>query len=409
LSVERKNNLNVPFYIAKRYAFSKSKTKAINTITRISTIGILVSSMALFVVLSVFSGLKTFNLSFTNEIDPDLVLFTNQGKSISLNENQIDKLKKLTQIEAFSFVVEERVVFNFGDKQLVTNIKGVDSLYRNVTNINDHVIYGNWLKPKSNQVVLGQIIANNLSVGTYTENKFLEVLAMKPGEGAFDSPEDAFNKFTIYPSGIYSFQNLDVDGKYIYADIYLAQELLEWQSNQFSKIEFKIANNYSEGEAKNAIHSIFGDHYLLKNRAELNDSLHKMLQTESLAIYLIFTLVIIVTLFSLAGALIMMILEKKEHLKTLNDLGISIFNLKKIFLFQGLILTSLGAILGVAIGLLIVYLQLKFEYLTISENFPYPVEIKITNIFIVLVTIIILAFFASLLASTRISKKHLID
>lgn len=399
--------MNLSFYIAKRYAFSKSKTKAINTITRISTIGVLVSSMALFVVLSVFSGLKTFNLSFTNEIDPDLIIEPIHGKSILVSENEIQKIKALKEIDAYSFVIEERVVFSFGEKQLVANIKGVDSLYGKVTQIKDHILYGDWLIPNTNQVVLGHIIANNLSVGTYSEDKFLEVLAMKPGQGVFNSPSDAYNKFTIYPSGIYSFNNLDVDGKYIYADINLAQELLEWNKNQYSKIEFKIANNASEKRVKNALFEIFGDKYQIKNRSELNDSLHKMLQTESIAIYLIFTLVIIVTLFSLAGALIMMILEKKEHLKTLNDLGISIQNLKRIFLFQGMLLSLIGTILGLLLGIIIVYLQYKFEFITISEQLPYPVEINLSNMMIVFATLFILSFLASLLASTRINRKYL--
>jgi len=399
--------LNVPFYIAKRYAFSQSKTKAINTITKISTLGIIVSAMALFVVLSVFSGLKTFNLSFTNEIDPDLVIVPNQGKSISINNNQFKKLNNLKEIDAFSCIVEERVIFNYGDKQIVAYLKGIDSLYNKVTHINQYITHGDWLQPNSNQVVIGQIIASNLSVGTYSEDKFLEVLAMKPGEGAFESPEDAYNKFTIYPSGIYSLQNIDVDAKYIYADVNLAQELLEWKKNQYSKIEFKLANGISENEAKKSIEAIFGNNYTIKTRAELNDSLHKMLQTESIAIYLIFTLVIIVTLFSLAGALIMMILEKKSHLKTLNDVGISIKNLKRIFLFQGMILSTFGAILGILFGLLIVYLQYKFEFITIAEQVPYPVEIHFSNILTVLFTIIVLAFCASFMASTRITKKHL--
>ena len=399
--------MNVPFYIAKRYAFSQSKTKAINTITKISTFGIIVSAMALFVVLSVFSGLKTFNLSFTNEIDPDITLEPTHGKSISITENEIQRINNIKEILAYSCVVEERVVFNFGEKQLVANIKGIDSLYNNVTKINNHIIYGDWLMQNTNQVVLGQMIANNLSVGTYSEDKSLEVLAMKPGEGAFDSPEEAYNKFNIHPIGIYSLQNSDVDGKYIYADIRLAQELLEWNRNQFSKIEFKIANEFTESQAKKALVQIFGDKYQIKNRSELNASLHKMHQTESIAIYLIFTLVIIVTLFSLAGALIMMILEKKDHLKTLNDIGISIKNLKRIFLFQGMILSTLGAFFGLLLGFIIVYLQYKFQLITISEQVPYPVEIRFSNIFIVFFTIFVLSFFASLLASTRINKKYL--
>lgn len=407
MSVERKNNLNVPFYIAKRYAFSKSKTKAINTITKISTLGILVSAMALFVVLSVFSGLKTFNLSFTNAIDPDLETSTTKGKTISISEDHIQKLNTTKEIESYSFVVEERVVFTYGEKQLVANIKGVDSLYARVTNINDYILHGEWLIPNSNQVVLGNAIASNLSIGSYSNDKFLEVLAMKPGEGAFDNPEDAYNKFILYPSGTYALNNVDIDAKYIYSDLILAQNLLDWKPNQYSKIELKIAEGYSENETRKKIESIFGNDYTVKNRAELNESLFKMLQTESLAIYLIFTLVIIVTLFSLAGALIMMILEKKEHLKTLNDIGVNIRNLKRIFLFQGMILSTFGALSGIFLGYIIVFLQDKFQLISISEQLPYPVEIKFSNAIIVFLTIVILAFLASLLSATRISKKYL--
>ncbi len=399
--------MNVPFYIAKRYAFSKSKTKAINTITKISTIGILVSSMALFVVLSVFSGLKTLNLSYTNEIDPDLVIEPIEGKSILLNSDQFAELSKLKEIDAYSLVVEERVVFNFGEKQLVANIKGVDSLYHKVTNIDQNLIFGDWILPNTNQVVLGQIIAMNLSVSAYSEDKNLEVLAMRPGEGAFDSPEDAYNKIPLVPYGIYAFNNTDVDGKYIYADYHLVQDLLDWKSNQFSKVEFKIAQGFSENQVKNSLQNIFPENVQFKNRSQLNDSLHKMLQTESIAIYLIFTMVIIVTLFSLAGALIMMILEKKEHLKTLNDIGVSIVNLKRIFLFQGMILSTFGAIVGLIFGFAIVYLQYTFEIIKISDQFPYPVEITFSNVILVFATILVLSFLASLLASTRISKKYL--
>jgi len=399
--------LNVPFYIAKRYAFSKTKTKAINTITKISSVGIMVSAMALFVVLSVFSGLKTFNLSFANAIDPDLVIEPSQGKSIVINQKIINEINQLKEIDAFSLVVEQRVVFNYNEKQLVANIKGVDSLYSKVTNIKEYISHGDWLIPNSNQVVLGNIAAINLSVGTYSEDKFLEVLAMKPGEGVFSSPDDAYNKFTLYPSGIYSLNNYDIDAKYIYSDIKLAQNLLDWKPNQFSKIELKIAKGFTPKEAKKSLEKIFNTSFTIKNRAELNASLHKMHQTESIAIYLIFTLIIIVTLFSLAGALIMMILEKKEHLKTLNDLGISITQIKRIFLFQGMIISSLGTITGIIIGLGIVYLQAKFEFITISDQLPYPVEINFENMLIVFFTIIVLAYFASLLAATRISKKNL--
>lgn len=399
--------MNVPLYIAKRYAFSKSKTKAINTITKISTLGILVSAMALFVVMSVFSGLKTFNLSFTNAIDPELVMLPKTGKSITISSQQLKQLQQTKEIANFSFVVEERVVFSYGEKQLAAHIKGVDSLYKNVTNIKKHLAYGEWLIPHSNQVILGNVIASNLSLGMFSNDKFLEVLAMKPGEGSFNSPDEAYNRIALNPVGIYALNNVDIDSKYIYSDVSLAQNLLDWKPNQYSKIEFKISGNSTENSAIKSIEKIFGENFVLKNRSQLNDSLFKMLQTESLAIYLIFTLVIIVTLFSLAGALIMMILEKKEHLKTLNDIGIEIKQIKRIFLFQGMILSTIGAVLGIFLGFIIVFIQFKFELITISDQLPYPVELNFSNAITVFLTIFVLAFLASFLASTRVTKDYL--
>src|SRR5690606_2393572 len=194
-------------YIAKRYAFSKSKTKAINIITRISAIGIVVSSMALFVVLSVFSGLENSLLSFTNEIDPDLVLLPSKGKSLKLTHQQKNQLKDLTI--SYSKIIEDRVVFTYGDKQIVAVIKAVDSNYPKITGITNHILHGKWLQPNTNDAVLGNVLANELSAGMYSNDKLLEVLAMKPGNGLITMPSDAYVKLPLYPSGIYSLNNID--------------------------------------------------------------------------------------------------------------------------------------------------------------------------------------------------------
>ena len=393
--------MNTVFYIAKRYAFSKSKTKAINIITRISTIGIIVSSMALFVVLSVFSGLEKFALSFSNLIDPDLVIMPLKGKSILITENQEQQLKKLNGIVSYSKIIEDRVIFTFGDKQIVAFIKAVDSNYIHTVGVSDYIIHGRWLQPKTNDAVMGNGLANQLSAGMFSNDKLLEVLAMKPGKDMITMPDEAYIKLPLYPSGIYSLQNLESDNKYIYTDINVGKELLNFKLNEFSKIEFKLKDGASEKLTIKALNNIFPNQEI-KNRSQLNEGLYKMLKTESLAIYLIFTLIIIVTLFCLTGALIMIILEKKNHIKTLHDIGFTQKNIKKIFLYQGLILSVGGIFIGLLLGIGITLLQQQFGFVKISEDFPYPIIFSWQNGFVVVITILILSIIASYIAASRI-------
>lgn len=393
--------MNTVFYIAKRYAFSKSKTKAINIITRISAIGIIVSSMALFVVLSVFSGLENSLVSFTNVIDPDLVVLPSKGKSINVTTNQQEKLKSLSKIASYSNIIEERVIFTFGDKQIVAILKAVDQNYPKTVAITENIIHGKWIQPNTNDAVMGNVLANELSAGMFSNDKLLEVLAMKPGKGMITMPEDAYIKLPLYPAGIYSLNNIETDNKYIYADINVGKDLLSFKENEFSKIEFKLENRTSERALTSALKDIFPNE-TIKNRSQLNEGLYKMLKTESLAIYLIFTLIIIVTLFCLTGALIMIILEKKAHIKTLYDIGFTQKKLKRIFLYQGLILSVGGVVIGLILGITITLLQQHFGLVKIADDFPYPIVFSWKNGVLVTVTIIILSIIASYIAASRI-------
>lgn len=393
--------MNTVFYIAKRYAFSKSKTKAINIITRISAIGIVVSSMALFVVLSVFSGLENSVLSFANTIDPDLVVLPSKGKSFIVSTNQENQLTLLNTKTEHSKIIEDRVIFTFGDKQIVALIKAVDFNYPQTVDITKNILHGKWIQPNTNDAVMGNLLANELSAGMYSNDKLLEVLAMKPGKGVITMPEDAYIKLPLYPAGIYGLNNIETDNKYIYTDITVGKDLLNFKDDEFSKIEFKLKNNSSEKEIVSTLKKIFPNE-VIKNRAQLNEGLYKMLKTESLAIYLIFTLIIIVTLFCLTGALIMIILEKKDHVKTLYDIGFTQKKLKSIFLYQGLILSGGGILVGLTLGIVITLLQQHFGFVEIADDFPYPIVFSWKNCAVVTFTILILSIIASYIAASRI-------
>lgn len=398
--------MNFPLYIAKRYIFTNSKNNAINIINRIASMGIIVGTMALFVVLSVFSGLKVFSLSFTNEIDPDLKLTSTYGKSFLISPSQEDEIKKINGIASYTKIIEERVLFLFKEKQQVTYLKGVDSNYVVVNDIKKKLFNGQWLKPDTFQVVIGYGIAQNFSMGILDFENQLEIFAPKPGKGAIENPEEAFNKTAVLPVGIYSVSE-EIDSKYVFADLGLTQELLMYKPNQISGIEFKLKDAADEQEVNSKLKAIFNQKVTLKNRAQLNESLYKMLNTENIAVYLIFTLVIIVALFNLIGALIMMILDKKANLKTLFNLGTEIKDLRKIFLLQGTLLSVFGGLIGMVLGIILVVLQQKYELIMITPTLAYPVVFTIENVLIVMGTIISLGFIASLIASSRVSKKLL--
>ncbi|PXY44971.1 ABC transporter permease [Flavobacterium hydrophilum] len=398
--------MNFPLYIAKRYIFSRSKNNAITIINRIASMGIIVGTMALFVVLSVFSGLKVFSLSFTNEIDPDLKMTSTYGKSFLVTPDQEIQIKKIEGVASYTKIIEERVLFLFKDKQQVTYLKGVDSLYPVVNDIKKKLFNGQWLKPDSYQVVIGYGIAQDFSMGILDFENPLQVFAPKPGKGAIENPAEAFNKTDVLPVGIYSISE-ELDSKYVFADLGLVQELLMYKTNQISGIELKFKPNADEESIKSELKKIFKNKVTLKNRAELNESLYKMLNTENIVVYLIFTLVIIVALFNLVGALIMMILEKKGNLKTLFNLGTEINHLRKIFLLQGTLLSVFGGIIGLVLGMILVLLQQQYELIMITPTLAYPVVFSLENVLIVMTTIVSLGFVASLIASSRVSKKLL--
>jgi lipoprotein-releasing system permease protein len=199
----------------------------------------------------------------------------------------------------------------------------------------------------------------------------------------------------------------DLDGKYVFANLELVQNLLEYPVNQIGSIELKLSPQADEAAIKKQLLALFPEPLRIKNRAQLNDSLYKMLNTENVAVYLIFTLVIIIALFNLIGALIMMILDKKNNLKTLYNLGTPVRDLRRIFFWQGTLLSVFGGLFGMLLGVVLVLAQQQFQFIMITPTLAYPVVCSLENAAIVMATICILGILASWIASSRVSKKML--
>lgn len=360
--------------------------------------------MALFVVLSVFSGLRDFSLSFTNVLHPDLKVTPASGKTLVLTPQQYLDLRRIKGVQQVSKIVEEKALLFYNQKEVIATLKGVDSNYTQITQIHQKLYMGDWFDNQSPEVVVGYNIAYQLSIGVYDYTNVFQLFVPKPGKGTISNPEQAFNKMNVIPAGIYSI-NEDLDAEYIFAPIALVQELLQYQPNQISCIEFKLLPNASETLVKTEIEKILNQKINIKNKIALNDSLYKMLNTENLAVYLIFTLVIIIALFNLIGSLIMMILEKKQNLKTLHNLGVEIKNLKRIFLFQGSLLSITSGVIGLVLGITLVFLQQQYQLIMITPTMAYPVIFNFENVLIVIGTISILGYLASAIAAGSVNKK----
>lgn len=393
--------MNFPLYIAQRYVRSKSSQNAVNIINFITFLVIIIGSAALFIVLSGFAGLKTFSLSFSNIFDPDLKATPVTGKFFTISTEQESQLTEMQGVASYSKEIEEKVSLVYNEKYCIAEIKGVDPNYNLTTGIDSTIYFGEW-EIQDGYGVAGIEITRLLGLATNQYRNPLVIMAPKPGKGSI-----SLNSLKTQPlviTGIYAIEE-NLDKKYVFTSLGLAQKLLEKDSTQISGINFKLDPQFDGTQTRTAIQEILGNSILLKNRREQNSTLYRMLNTENVATYLIFTLVLIIALFNVVGAIIMMILDKQQNSKTLYNLGTTIKELRTIYFVQGIIVTTLGGIIGVILGSLLIGSQLAFGWLKITPSLAYPVEYNILNVFIVLGTIIVLGIIAAKIASTRVSKK----
>ena len=400
--------MKFPVFIAKRYLFTKSSNNAINIITLISAVSIIAGAAALFIVLSGFSGLKDFSLSFSSIFDPDLKVLPASGKTISFSPDLAAELEANPDIISYTQVIEERAFLEFRGKNHIAYIKGVDENYRKVNSIDSTLLYGNWITPEEPVAAIGFGISRILSLGVNNYSDLLRVMVPKPGTGQITDPTQAFNSSQLVVSDIFQV-NEELDQKYIFTNIDYVRKLLNYNDATLSSVELKLNPKADPVQVQQKIQRLFGDQTEVKTRFQLNDKLYKMLNAENLAVYLIFTLVLIIALFNLVGSIIMIIIDKKANIRTLHSLGASLKDIKKIYFLQGTMMSVFGGIIGLILGSLIVGAQLQFQLKMITPTLPYPMEFTLVNFLAVFFTISILGILASYLASSTIRPKLLQD
>ncbi len=395
--------MGFPLYIAKRYLFSKSSTNAVNIITAVSIFLIVIVTAVLVVVLSGFSGIKEFNLSITSVIDPDLKILPQQGKTFVFDANQEAALKKIDGIDQYTLVIEERAYLEFKGKTHLAFMKGVDERYTRVNPVDTTVQWGQWPEVGEPAFAIGSGVARNLSIGIGDYRNLMTILVPKPGKGLSTDPTQDFNSSKAVASGIFEAGEISQD--HIFGNIDFVGKLLDYPADRISSIDLKLSPTANENQIRQAVTALFNDPMLIKNRIQLNDALHKMLNTENLMLYFVCTLILIIALFSFVGSMIINILDKKRNIKTLSDLGASLKEIRMTFFLQGALIIITGGIVGMLIGLLIAYLQEAFSLKMITATLAWPMKVELGNLLIIYLLILGLGLIASRLAASRINQR----
>ena len=389
--------------IAWRYFFSKSGQTVINRINSIALLVIVVATAALMIVLSAFSGLKDFGLSFSNIFDPDFRVVAKQGKTIRLDSSQIHRLESTDEIKAFSPILEEKVFLSFKEKDQVAYLKGVGPDYLNVIPADSLIAVGEWLIPDSNAIVAGYGIGAGMNLGVYDYGSFLNISIPRKNLKS-TLKQNPFYTQQAVTIGLYQISE-DIDQKYIFSNLDFARNLLQYPQNVFSSIEIKAAPKTPSKDLKKIILEIMGDSVEIKDRAQLNTALYKMLNTEHLAIYLIFTLVLIIALFNVVGALVMMILDKKPQMTILKAMGITQQQLRQTFFSLGMLIILFGGGIGLALSSIVILIQQWSPFINVpGTSLPYPVQWEIGNLLLVMGTLLFLGSMASAWASRGVKR-----
>jgi len=402
--------MNTPFYIALRYIVSKKGSQAVSFITGLAATAMTIAVMAMFIVISIFSGLEELNKELINNIHADLTIKSKEGKLLKNPEEIISVLEKEPEIKAFSKVIEEKVYLNYNENGEIAYLKGVDSIYTQINPIQKSIIYGEYPSFQyQNEVVVEGLLNNRLAIpiGGDDDNTTATIFIPKAGEGLINKEEDIFNKEAIFVTGIFA-ENEQLNN-YIIAPIELTQRLLNLPKNSAYQIAIKL-NNPEQADAikKSLLKNLADDSIFINTQMEENEAFWKMINTEKLIIYLIFILVIFITTFNLAGAIIILQLDKKQQAKSLISLGFTFSQLRKTYFYTGALIVCLGIFFGLILGTLVCILQIQtgFFKASVGLDLPFPVKITLYNYLIVISS----AFFFGLMVSwifSKVNKHHL--
>lgn len=393
--------MNFPFFIARRYLFSKKSTHAINVISGISVIGVAVATMALVVTLSVFNGFHDLVASFFTDFDPQLKVIPAEGKTVAADDPILTQIKQLPQIDVATESVEDMALAIYKGRQAMVVVKGVEDNFEQLTHISDILLGdGEFGLHAANMDygILGIRLAEILGTG-YTYDEPLHIYAPRR-EGQFDisSPEDAFEEDELYSPGVlFNVKQSKYDKNYILTSIGFARRIFG-QQGMLSSLELRLKPGSNFDGVKTEIKKICGDKYVVKDRFEQQDDTFKIMKIEKLIAYIFLTFILMVACFNIIGSLSMLIIDKKDDVVTLRNLGASDKQIIRIFLFEGRLISAIGAILGISLGLFLCWAQQRFGIVALGSSSgsfiinAYPVSVHPEDIILVFFTVLLVGF-----------------
>jgi lipoprotein-releasing system permease protein len=395
---------NVILFIATRYFIAKKNINAVNTITFIAVVAISVATASMFIILSTFSGLEKFNHATSKSQKSDIEITPIKGKKLAEIENLVSVIKNHNAINSFSKTINEKAYVTYGDKNDIIKLKAIDFNYHKVLPLDSLISYGNYFDfDNTNQALVGSEVTNNLSILVDAPEQ-MKIYLPKKGDGLITSEEEAFNTIFFSPIGILDYSDLSQNT--IFIPLEKGQSLLNLSNKDAYSIEIKINTNFELEEVKKSIsQKLPNGLYQIKTRYEQDATLLKVLNTEKLMIYLIFSLVLFITTFNLSGAVLILILDKKSHIHILSSMGLSRVNTRKIFFYIGLIITSFGLIFGLLLGSIFAFLQKHFGLIMANAYVPFPIEFVFENYLFILILVFFLGTIASFIVSNRVYSK----
>jgi len=402
--------MNFPFYIAKRYLLAKKKRNAINIISAIAVGGVMVGTMALVIVLSVFNGFDKVIKSLINSFDPDLKITLVEGKVFDPEEAGKSKILEIPGIKDISEVLEENALLRYDQRQYIATMKGVDEKFVHTSGIDTMMVDGDFILEKDGKpyTVIGQGVAYSLRVGLNFINPLIIYVPERVGKINMANPTGAFRKFPVYPSGVFGIEQ-EFDAKYILLPIKNVREILDY-TNEVSALEIKLTYGIDEEEVQARIKEILPSNFEVKTRYQQNEMFYRIMKSEKWAIFMILTLILLVASFNIVGSLSMLIIDKQDDIVSLQNLGADSGTIKKIFLFEGWLISITGSFLGILLGTGIAWIQEKFEIIRLagSGSFvldSYPVDIQIFDILLIWFTVMLIGFLAALYPVRKLSSK----
>lgn len=409
--------MNFPVYIAKRYLFSKKSHNAINIISAISVCGVALATLALVCTLSVFNGFQDMVASFFTAFDPEIKITVAEGKTFDTKDNRIQQIHSLKDVAVFTETLEENAMVQYKGRQAMAVIKGVQDNFEDLTRI-DSILYGNGQFILHDSIVdycvMGAELVSKLSCGIQFVDP-LEVYAPKRDVKVnLGNPAASFNEQYLYSPGVvFIVKQQKYDGSYILTSLDFARKLFNY-TTEASAIELKLKPNADVDKVKDQIKQILGSSFVVKDRYEQQADVFRIMEIEKLISYIFLTFILMIACFNVIGSLSMLIIDKKKDVETLRNLGADDKLIARIFLFEGRMISLIGAFIGIILGLAICYIQQKYGIITLGQTQgefvvdAYPVSVRLMDVVVIFVTVLVVGFLSVWYPVRYLSKRLLL-